>query len=201
MDSMDLGNMSFSVEKPGTKASSSSRPELTVGPTINKMSLNSLASKKMGLQNGDYVTILANERATNINEKYFITEGVGDNNQAKLASVNNAEGVGRTLNFNYSGTFSKMIQGTVDAMELSPEGLVEKGLAITRDTSKGNQSRTCLRKVFFEVGDGFDYELNGEEIVLYPLTNMKVKDYNPREMEDEGEAIPEVEIGNEASEE
>ncbi len=180
METTQFGSMSFSIAKPGTKVSSATRPELILNPTFNKFSLNALASNLMKLQNGDFVTILINDQATNINEMYFITKGIGEEAQAKLASVNKAKGYGRVLNFNYSGIYSKMLQGTTDAMELSPEGLEEKGLVAKRVTDGDNVAFTALKKVHFELGEAIEAEIEGEDRTMYPLTNVKFVDYEPR---------------------
>lgn len=181
MESLNLESMKLSIARPGTKAVSASNPELTTTPTINKFSINPLASKLMGLSHGDHVTIIVNDAADDINEMYFLTEGISEANQSKLAAVNKAEGVGRVLNFNYSGVWSKMLQFTTDAIELSPKALVDRGLAVERETKEGNTSFVATRKVSFEVGEAFPFEVGGAgEITLYPLVNGKVEEYEPR---------------------
>lgn len=179
MESVNFGSMNFSIARPGTKVSTSSRPELVLVPTLNKFSLNSLASKLMDVESGDYVTILVNESASNLNEMYFITTGINEDSQSKLASVGNKKGTGRLLNFSYSGVWSKMIQNKVDAMELSPSALVDMGLVQARDTKTGT-SYTALKKVYYGLGEGFEAEINGVDTIVYPLVDPKVVDYTPR---------------------
>lgn len=180
METVNFGNLSISVARPGTKASTSSRPELVVTPTFNKLDLNPLASQKLGLEAGNYVTILVNNNATTVDEMYFITEGLGGEGQSKLASVGNKPGTGRKLTFSYSGVYSKMLQGKVDAIEMSSEGLSELNLMEKRVTATDNVAYSATKKVHFEVGDGVEVEIDGEERVIYPLTNSKYVDYNPR---------------------
>lgn len=180
MENVNFGSFNLSVARPGTKVSTSSRPELILVPTINKFSLNSLASKLMDVEAGDHVTILTNDDASNLNEMYFITTGIGDEGQSKLASIGNKPGTGRLLNFSYSGVWSKMIQNKVDAIELSAQALVDKGLVQERETESGNTSYTGLRKVYFGLGEPVEVDINGETKVLYPLVDSKAVDYTPR---------------------
>ena len=178
METVNFGNLSISVARPGTKASTSSRPELVVTPTFNKLDLNPLASQKLGLEAGDYVTLLVNGNATTVDEMYLITKGIGDEGQSKLASVGNKSGTGRKLTFSYSGVYSKMLQGKVDAIEMSAEGLSELGLMEKRVTQSDNTAYSATKKVHFGLGEGIEVE--GFEDVVYPLINPKYVDYNPR---------------------
>lgn len=176
----NFADFNLNVAKPGTKATGASRPELTVTPTVNKFNLNALASKKMGLENGDHITILTKSDPESVNDMYFICKGIGAGNQAKLASVNKVSGVGRALNFNYSGIWSKMLQMDTEAVEASGETLVEKDLAVKSVTDADNVSYTALRKIHFEIGDPITVEINDEAVEVFPLQDAKIEDYNPR---------------------
>lgn len=188
METVNFGNLNFTIARPGTKASTSSRPELVTTPTLNKFDLNPLASQKMGVEDGDYVTILINDAAANINEMYFLTHGLGDEGQSKLASVGKKAGPGRRQTFSYSGVYSKMLQGATEVVEMSAEGLAELGLMVKRVTAADNIAYSALKKVHFEVGDGVEVDLNGQDAVVYPLTNVKFVDYDPREGVEAGDA-------------
>lgn len=178
MESMNFGNLT--IARPGTKVSGAGYPELITGTGMNKFTLNGQASALMNLATGNTISILVNPEATSINDMYFLTEGIAGN-ESKLASVNKAEGVGRVLNFNYSGVYSRMLQGTTDAVELSPEGLVNKGLATKRTTEGGNSSYTALKRYSFRVSEGVEVEVNGTEMVVYPLVDAKEVDYEVTE--------------------
>lgn len=171
------------VAQAGKKAPSATRPEVTLVPTINRFSINSLASEEMQVESGDTVTFLVNPDAESFDEKFFITKGFGDS-QATLASVGKAKGYGRTLTFNYSGIYSQMLQGTVEAKEVSPEGLVNLGLIKEGVTPNGKVSYSALKKIHFHLVKADTIELeDGEEQDVYALTDVKFVDYTPREGE------------------
>ena len=184
MQSLNLNAMKLSIAKPGTKATASNKAELFTASTINKLTLNPLATKKMGIANEDYVTILVNEEATNINEMYFITGGV-EANKAKVASVGKAEGVGRTCNFNYGGVWGKMLQFKVDAMDMNPAGLVDEGLLSKYKTEAGKDAYVANFKVSFELGDAVEVEIEGEDVEIYPLINAKKEEYSSKVLDGE----------------
>lgn len=185
MESLNFENMKLSIARPGTKAVAATRPEVATTPTVNKFTINPLASKLMGLEHGDHVTIIVNDQAESMDELLFITHGLSEANQSKLAAVNKSAGVGRVLNFNYSGVWSKILQFEVGAVELSPKALVERGLAVERETKEGNTSYTATKKVSFEIGDEFEYNMGTDEdpnvVTLWPLINPKAEDYTPRD--------------------
>ncbi len=172
--------MNLSVNRPGTKVSSSSTPELVLLPTFNKFSLNPAASKRLGWEAGDHITIITNEGAEDINNTYFITAGIGEGNQSKLASIENKKGTGRMLTFNYSGVYSRMVQGTPDALEASPDGLARQGLVLKRTTETGKIAYTTLKKIYFKIGDPIEVELNGNDTEIYPLVDMRAEDFVPK---------------------
>lgn len=174
--------MKFSVNRPGTKVSSSSTPEVVLLPTFNKLGVNPVATKKLGWEHGDYVTIITNDNAEDMNSLYFITDGI-DGNRSQLSSVGGTKGVGRSLTFNYSGVYSRILQGKVDAVESSPDGLVQLGLVQKRQTEGGKTAYTALKKVHFEIGDAIEVEINGVDKEIYPLINPRFEDYNPRAAE------------------
>lgn len=174
-----FGNFSFKAAKPGTKASNSTRPELIVTPTINKFTLNNLGADKLGLEHGDFVTITENQNAEDFDGRYFISKSYGES-YSKLAATNKSTGGGVALHFSYSGVYSKMLQEDVSAYELSPEGLVEKGLAQVSETESGNKSYTITKKIYFEIGEPMEVEIGDETVTLYPLTNSKTEEYKPR---------------------
>ena len=180
------------VAKAGKRTSNVTRPEIIVLPAINRFSINSLASDLMQIENGQKVTLLVNPDAESFNEKFYITKGFGDD-MATVASVNKAGGFGRTLTFNYSGVYSQMLQGSVDAKETSAEGLAELGLAEQRTTEGGKLAHSALKKVHFEVVSAGEQEIGDETQEVYALTNAKFIDYDPRNVgegdesaEDEG---------------
>ncbi len=180
----DTNFMKFSVNRPGTKVTSSSTPELTLLPTFNKFSLNPAATKKTGLENGDHVTIITNEAAESFDELYYITKGIGEGNQSKLASLGNKPGTGRMVHFNYSGVYSRMLQGTTDAVEASADGLAREDLVQKRTTEGGKTAYTALKKIYFEVGDPIEADIDGETVELYPLTNTRFEKFSPKSDEE-----------------
>lgn len=181
--------LDLTVVKAGKKVINATRPELIVVPTINRFSLNSLATDAMRLESGDFITLLVNRGAESFDEKFFITKGFGDD-KATLASVGKAKGYGRVLTFNYSGIYSQMLQGTIEASELSPEGLVDLGLAVKREKEEG-ATFSANRKVHFEIQSigvqviGKDDDGDDIEQEVYMLTNSKIEDYDPRTMSDD----------------
>ncbi len=180
--------MKLSVNRPGTKVSASSTPELVILPTFNKLGLNPAATKKLGWEHGDHATIITNEAAEDINNMYFITKGIGEGNQSKLISVDNKPGVGRMLMFNYSGVYSRMLQGTPDALEASPDGLARQGLVQRRVTEGGKTAYTSLQKGYFKIGEGIEVEINDEAVEIYPLTDVRFEEFVPQSASNEAEA-------------
>lgn len=187
-----FGDFNFKPAKPGTKASNATRPELIVTPTLNKFTLNSMAADKIGLEHGDFVTITENQNADDFDGRYFISKGYGDS-FSKTAATNKSTGGGVALHFNYSGIYSKMLQGDASAYELSPKGLVDKGLAVAYKTDEDNTSYTAIKKVHFGIGEPMTVEIGEEEVTLYPLTDSKFVDYTPRTRSAEGTTGPEQE--------
>ncbi len=179
--------MNLSVNRPGTKVSASSAPELILLPTFNKFAINPAASKKLGWETGDHITIITNEGAEDINNTYFITKGIGEGNQSKLAAIENKPGLGRMLFFNYSGVYSRVLQGTPDAIEASADGLSREGLVQKRTTASGKVAYTALSKIYFKIGDGMEVEINGEDVTIYPLVDMRSEEFVPQSNETEDE--------------
>jgi hypothetical protein len=178
MKTLNLNNMNnFRILRPGVKASGATVPQLVLTPTINKFQLNGLAAKLLDLETGDHISIIENPDAKDFNELLFISRGLGDVNQAKLASTNKAVGAGRPLTFNYSGLYSRLLQGSIDAIEATPESMVDAGLMVKNTKS----SYTSKSKIYFNVGEGMDVNIDGAgEVTVYPLTGMKVVAYEPR---------------------
>lgn len=172
--------MKFSVNRPGTKVTASSKPELTLLPTFNKFNLNPAATKKLGWEHGDHITIITNEGADSFDELYYITKGIGEGNQSKLSAIGNKPGLGRMVSFNYSGVYSRMVQGTTDATEVSADNLSRDGFVQKRTTEGGKTAYTALKKIHFSIGEPVEAEINDETVELYPLIDARFEDFNPR---------------------
>ena len=191
-------SLNLVVAKAGKKVGNVTRPELNVLPTINRFSLNSLATDLMQVEHGETVTLLVNQDAESFDEKFYITKGFGDD-KAVVAAVNKAKGYGRTVTFNYSGIYSQMLQADVDAQELSAEGLESKGLVQASQTPQGNKSYSALRKVHFEVVEVGEQQIGDETQMVYALTNSKITSYTPKEGGESVEA--QAEAAEESAEE
>lgn len=190
-------SLNLVVAKAGKKVPTSVRPELIVLPTVNRFSINSLASEAMKLESGDKITLLVNTEAESFDEKFFITRGFGED-AATLAATGKAKGYGRVLTFNYSGIWGQMLQNDVEAGDAGPDYLVELGIVEKRQTPQGKTSYTALRKVIFEIQSMGEQDLGGDELQeVFALTNSKLVDYTPRtvgEGEEQGlEEEPEME--------
>lgn len=185
MENLNFDSINLSIARPGTRAAGSSTPEVYTAPTVNKLVMNAVASKKLQLQHGDTVTILVNEDAADVNQMYFLTKGI-KGMEAQLASTAKEKAVGQTLSFSYAGIWSRMVQNTTDAVEVSTDSLEREGLVVSRETEAGKTSYSATRKVFFEIGEAIEHD----DMVIYPLVNNRVDKYDPRslgatEVEDE----------------
>lgn len=176
--------MNFQAARPGTRTSGSSKPEFKLLSVYNRFQLNSVASKLVNAQNGDYITIYCDSDLP-FEEAYAIGINTNPKLQAKLASVKGLEGVGRKLTFNYGGMYAQMLQQDPKAPEVSAKGLVEMGLMHENETDKGNTTILANQVIVFEVGEPFKMAISeDEEITLYPLTNPSIEVVESDEIND-----------------
>jgi len=131
-----LAAKSFSFAKLGAKTSDETRPELIATIAPNKFQINRLGSKLLNIQTGDRVKLIVDQPTTDLDAMfYLVVASAKDKTGALLASVGKVKGVGRSLVFNFSGVWSKMIQQDVAATELAAPALERMGLVISRMTT------------------------------------------------------------------
>lgn len=182
------GAINLVMSKNGIRTTPATNPIINVGPTFNNFTLNTVATKLMGLNDGDYVTMFTNGNATNINEKYFIVKTKVNPSiaQAKIAfrkKKDEATGVQVVIaeesSFRYSGIFADMIntlsKNDVNATTSSKEDLVFNGLVV---------DSTCTLKVIADISNTNtlvpiqDAQGNViEEAELFCISNFKSRKY------------------------
>jgi hypothetical protein len=181
------GSLNLTLARAGFKASNVTRPAITLLPTYNRFSINSLGSKAMGLQHGDTVSFLVNEEAEDVNNMFFICKGI-EGNEALLSSVKGRKGTGLTLNFNFAGIYARMLQMDTDAMEVSPERLAELGLVEKRITEQENVAYSSRKKIEFALVSQGELNIGTEEEPvareIFALTEVKEIEYDPKTSEE-----------------
>jgi len=176
---------SFQIAKPGVKPSSAIEPGITLTPTLNKFSINGLATKLIGLVSGtgdknedktpeNSITLIVDNESQDINNKFYVCKGV-EGNAAKLAAHENEEGNGKELAFTYAGVYSQImiavVLGEVDTQQVPKERLRQLQLA------KGG---TSLKKVYAKIEKAVDTEINGETVTLYRMFDFMATDHTPK---------------------
>jgi len=117
--------------KSGDRISKDTEAQVETQSQFNKFHINKLGSILMNLVPEDRVKIIVTKAPT-IDGKFLIVKAGRDVSEAaKVISPTKAEGNGALL-FNYSGVYSRIAQGDVDAVETSANSFVEGGTAIER---------------------------------------------------------------------
>jgi hypothetical protein len=182
-----VGKFNFSIAKPGVKPSSAVEAGITLTPTINKLVINGLATKVLGLIGGtgdkeeektpeNSITILVDEDSVDLENKFYITNGVmGDS--AKLAAHENEQGAGKELGCTYSGIYARMFLAAVNNDATVP--VVPKDRLRMLGFAKGN---TALKKVYWkiDVENGIKTEIGGDERTIYRLYSPMITDHTPK---------------------
>lgn len=167
-----------------TKVSDEIRPEFIANISINKMCINGLASKMLGIESGDFMkamVLTADQCEHDVNKKFFImVSKTKSDDMMTLASVGKVKGTGRKLFCSYAACYSQFIQNTVDAQAITPDKLAELGFAygITKKDSEGKSyiKYTANREVHYELVDtGIDYpNADGSMLRIYACVNAHV---------------------------
>lgn len=180
-----LANKTFGFAKLGAKTSDEIRPELIATTAPNKFQINRLGSTLLKVQTGNRVKMIVDDTATDVNEMfYLVVASSKDKSGALLASVGKKPGIGKSLVFNFSGVWSKMIQNDVNATELSPAALERKGFVVERMTTPMADANgvtgepkivySAKNKTFCEIVDTEqDLEIEGGVYRLFALTNIQ----------------------------
>lgn len=187
----------------GTKASNDVIPTITVLGIPNKFNLNRLATDLMGLHVADRVKMFDLGKDAEADARFFIAKAdKNDTSAAKVAASNSAvkSTSGVDMAFNYSGIWSCLIQGEVDAVELGYEAMVEKGVVVKGETTGNNvryRSAYAVKLEIQEVGAAVIEDVEYE--MVYVLTNAKRTRKSNEELEIETKAPAAAEV--EAAEE
>jgi len=183
-----LAGKTFGFAKLGAKTSDETRPELIATTAPNKFQINRLGSSLLKLQTGDRVKMIVDDAAANVNEMfYLVVAPKQDKSGALLASVGKKAGIGKSLVFNFSGVWSKMIQNNVAATELSAPALERMDLVVERQTKPMADANGIIgepkivyaakSKTFCEIVDTEqDMEIEGKVYRLFALTNMATEE-------------------------
>ena len=179
MKKVNLENVSLKMVQTNVRISSDDKPYIRLSETPGKFTLNSLACRLLDVTSGDTISLFENGDAETIDEQFMICKGVGEN-VAKLFSPKGAKGSTSSVSFTQAGTYSRLVQLDINAVELSPEMLEEKGIFVSRPSEtypdrKNYSSSVSIRFELEEagaitVGEGED----AKEVTLYLLTNSKV---------------------------
>ena len=183
-----LAGKTFGFAKLGAKTSDETRPELIATTAPNKFQINRLGSSLLKLQTGDRVKMIVDDAAKSVDEMfYLVVAAAKDKSGALLASVGKKPGIGKSLVFNFSGVWSKMVQNDVKATELSPAALVRMGLAIERMTTpmkdengvvgESKSVYAAKSKTFCEIVDTeIDMVIEEQSYRLFALTNIQIEE-------------------------
>jgi hypothetical protein len=197
MKTLNLGSLNLSVIRPGQKVSNYTAAEVSTTPTVNKFNMNPLASSKLGVKAGDKIYLIEDTNSDDLNAKYYIGK-TSNPKGVLLTSPTKSVNDGVALAFSYSVIWGKILQAKDDAVDLPigmlvKEGLVAERVIIKKDKdgnpildADGNETTTttysALKKVFFELGESVDAEIEGEDITLFQLTNHRVESHTPRQL-------------------
>ena len=198
----------FATVAKNVKVSDEIRPEFIANISINKMSLNGLATRMLGVEHGDYLKAMVLTGAQcegDLNKKFFImVSKTAQDDMMKLAAVGGEAGVGRKLFLSYAACYSQFLQNTEDAQAITPDKLAELGYAYgvqkTDKAGKTYTKYTANREVHFELVDtGVDYpNADGSMSRIYACVNAQVieRPYDAsavaEDEEVEGTTAPEV---------
>jgi hypothetical protein len=197
---LDISKLNLAVMPKATRSTNELRPELSTGNQSGKLSLNKSATALMGVQTGDYVKVITNSEAENINEMFYLVVS-NDETGCKLSNRGiKREGTGLSQDFSCANVWSIMVQKRHDAVQLSEEALYKLGILVEVNTgTNGNgvklYSKLLKERVSFKVSvvtdeNGkplSDIEI-GDEVYrrLYALTDMETsvnEDYEDKDVE------------------
>ena len=196
-----LAGKTFTFAKLGAKTSDETRAELIATTAPNKFQINRLGSKLLNIQSGDRVKLIVDQPTEDLNAMfYLVVASAKDKDAALLASVGKVKGVGRSLVFNFSGVWSKMIQQNVEATELAAPALERMGLVVSRMTTpmkpKEGAENTEVNepklvyasknKICYEIVDTeADMEIEGSVYHIWALTNLEIEEVNEDDQDDQ----------------
>lgn len=175
------GALKLVTAKTNVKQSSAIEPGIDLTPTVNKFSINRLATAAMGLEAGDTICIHRNSEATSIDDKYYVSRGFeqGDGFSAMLGGD---AGKGQDLDFNLNDVYSEILQnvvnGTIDAQSVSKDRLRQLGLM---------QGNTSLKKIYAKLESVGVTEINGEEREVYRMFDFMVLNHTPKQFSPKAE--------------
>lgn len=170
----EVQKFSFAVAKTGVKVSNAIEAGIWLTPTLNKFSLNGLATREIGLVTGDSVNIIVNDNAENINEMFFVCKGLNGKG-AKTASLKNEGGLGKDLGFTYAGIYSRIVLAVVNkdpkAIEVPVQRLKQLGLA---------SGGTLLQKIYAKLESIGVQEVAGEQVELFRMFDFMSVPHTPK---------------------
>jgi len=191
-----LAGKTFGFAKLGAKTSDETRPELIATTAPNKFQINRLGSSLLKIQTGNKVKMIVDDEAEDVNSMFYlvVASDKDKSDAALLASVNKKAGIGKSLTFNFSGVWSKMIQNKVNATELSAPALERMGLVEERQTKpmadkdgKVGEPKTVYAakfKTFCEIVDTeIDIPIEGNTYRLWALTNIETAEVSEADVD------------------
>ena len=174
--------------KHNVKATGSLVPELTLVPTMNKFSLNAVASKLLKLVSGQTISFIEDDSVDSLDKRFYLTAGYGDD-AAKLAASNKKEEDGLSLQFTWAGIYGRMMANKPNSPELPMEALVEMGVMVKRQTTpkagstgEPNTAYSAAKKLVFGIELAGNVQLEGMEEAqpIYVLVRPRFVEYTAR---------------------
>jgi len=180
MEKANFANaLKLSVVKTAAKPSNVIVPGVELTPTVNKFSVNRLATPLLGIEAGDTVAILKADESEDINNKYYICKGfrTSEEDADGMSAVLGGEaGKGQDLEFNLAGIYSEILQNvvnkTTNAVPVALENLRQMGLL---------EGKTSLNKVYAQIESVGVTEINGEEKEVFRMFDFSVVPHTPKQ--------------------
>lgn len=175
-------NLNLKVKAPGKK-NLTVKPELSVGPTHNRIVMNNPLVDKMGIEEGDYVVIMKDEDS---NSYYLGRVSEADVTAGKIDAAKTA-GKG-ALGFSYAGPWLELFTNDLDK-EVDLSTALRDGILVKKENGSGYYT---TRKVKYD-GEIHEFdepvEVNGVEFdKLFELGTPYVLPYNySKNVDKEGE--------------
>jgi hypothetical protein len=200
---LDISKLKLNVVPNATRPSNETRAELFTNNKMGKLSLNKSATSLMGVETGDFVKIITNSEAKDIDDAFYVVVS-NDETGCKLSNRGEkTEGVGLSQDFSCAGVWSIMVQKNPKAIQLGEDALFKLGILTEVTTTRRLDGTKCYSKLLKErvsfkvsvVTDENDEPLKNVEIGnevysrLYSLTEMKtsINDYFEEALQDDDE--------------
>ena len=197
MNFAKFNSVKAAVAKSGARVVSNAAAALVVSSTYNRFILNDKAMKMLGIEDGDYVTMLDLAADPKNFEKDANGEVVLFEQDSRYGIIKSIEGVGAKVaedgGFSYSGIWGAMMLNDGETSSADGKAVKEAGLAIATQGKKG-LNYIATQKITFALlpmpgeddedaivdGSMFHAELTGTLVPVFQLTNSSTEDSEPK---------------------